>query len=298
MWLLSTSIAFFTWALVSIFYKVTNKVDEYTHLKTGILVGLTMGAHALVYMIYKGLSINFIDVLKYLPISILYIASMVIGYRGYKFIEISIATPVENSSGVITALLFVLFFHEVYELPFYIAVVLILIGIIGLSMIEVNENKAKRKKFLEKNGLKKLFTLAIMFPLFYALFDGVGTFLDGVFLDKLELINPDSALISYEFTFLAYGIITWIYLKKKNPKVKVFDQWNLIATAVCEMVGQVFYVFAMAENATIAAPIIGSYCVMTMLFSRIFLKEKLTKKEYFYIALVLTGVVILAIMDV
>ena len=137
-----------------------------------------------------------------------------------------------------------------------------------------------------------------MFPLFYALFDGVGTFLDGVFLDKLELINPDSALISYEFTFFIYGIITWIYLKKKNPKVKVFDQWNLIAAAICEMVGQVFYVFAMAENATIAAPIIGSYCVMTMLFSRIFLKEKLSKKEYFFIFLVLTGVIILAIMDV
>ena len=117
MWLLSTSIAFITWAMVSIFYKATNKVDENTHLKTGILVGLIMGAHALCYMIYKGLSINFIDVLKYFPISVLYIASMIIGYRGYKFIELSISSPVQNSSGVITALLFVLFFHEVYAMP-------------------------------------------------------------------------------------------------------------------------------------------------------------------------------------
>ena len=298
MWLLSTSIAFITWAMVSIFYKATNKVDEYTHLKTGILVGLIMGGHALVYMLYKGLSINFLDVLKYFPISVLYIASMIIGYRGYKFIELSISSPVQNSSGVITALLFVLFFKEVYAMPFYVAVVLIFIGVIGLSLDEVKENKEKRKSFLKKNGFKKLFTLAIMFPLFYALFDGVGTFLDGVFLDKLELINPDSALISYEFTFLAYGLITWLYLKKKEPKIKVFDEWNLIAAAVCEMVGQVFYVFAMAENATLAAPIIGSYCVMTMLLSRLFLKEKLTKKEYFFIFLVLAGVIILAIMDV
>ena len=298
MWLLSTSIAFITWAMVSIFYKATNKVDEYTHLKTGILVGLIMGAHALVYMIYKGLSINFLDVLKYFPISVLYIASMIVGYRGYKYIELSISSPVQNSSGVITALLFVLFFHEVYAYPFYIAVVLIFIGVIGLSFDELKETKEKRKEFKKNNGLKKLFALAIMFPLIYALFDGLGTFLDGVFLDKLELINPDSALISYEFTFLAYGLITWIYLKKKEPKIKIFDEWNLIAAAVCEMVGQVFYVFAMAENATIAAPIIGSYCVMTMLLSRVFLKEKLTKKEYFYIFLVLAGVIILAVMDV
>ena len=169
MWLLSTSIAFFTWALVSIFYKITGKVDEYTHLKTGVLVGLIMGGHALVYMIYKGLGINFMGVLKYLPISILYIASMIIGYRGYKFIEISIATPVENSSGVITALLFVLFFHEVYELPFYIAVVLIFIGIIGLSMIEVNENKGKRKKFLEKKDTKILLICSLILLICYLL---------------------------------------------------------------------------------------------------------------------------------
>ncbi len=298
MWILCTSIAFITWAMVSIFYKVTNKVDEYTHLKTGILVGLIMGAHALCYMIYKGMSINFLDVLKYFPISVLYIASMIIGYRGYKFIELSISSPVQNSSGVITALLFVLFFHEVYDYPFYIAVVLIFIGIIVLSIDEIKASKEKRQSFLKKNGFKKLFTLAIMFPLFYALFDGLGTFLDGVFLDKLELISADSALISYEFTFLVYGIITWIYLKKKEPKIKIFNEWNLVAAAMCEMIGQVFYVFAMAENATLAAPIIGSYCVMTMLLSRFFLKEKLNKIEYCGIFLVLIGVIILAIMDV
>ena len=111
MWVLCTSIAFITWAMVSIFYKITNKVDEYTHLKTGILVGLIMGIHALCYMIYKGMGINFLDVIKYFPISVLYIASMIIGYRGYKFIELSISSPVQNSSGVITAPLFVLFFH-------------------------------------------------------------------------------------------------------------------------------------------------------------------------------------------
>ena len=195
-------------------------------------------------------------------------------------------------------LYFVLFFHEVYNLPFYIAVVLIFIGVIILSIDEIKETKEKREEFKKNNGIKKLFTLAIVFPLFYALFDGVGTFLDGVFLDKLELINADSALISYEFTFLVYGLITWIYLKKKEPKIKVFDEWNLIAAAICEMVGQVFYVFAMAENATIAAPIIGSYCVMTMLLSRVFLKEKLSKIEYVGIFLVLAGVIILSIMDV
>ena len=298
MWILCTLITFISWGMVSVFYKITNKVDENTHLKTGILVGLIMGLHATVYMFYKGLSIDLIDVLKYFPISVLYIASMIIGYRGLKYIELSISSPVQNSSGVITALLFVLFFKEVYDYPFYIAVVLIFLGIIVLSIDEIKSSKKKREDFKKRNGLKKLFFLGIMFPLFYSLFDGVGTFLDGIYLDKLEIIGADSALISYEYTFLAYAIITFFYLKKKSPNEKIFNEWNLIAAAICEMVGQVFYVFSMAENATIAAPIIGSYCVLTMLLSRVFLKEKLSKIEYTGIFLVLIGVIILAFLDV
>lgn len=297
-WLLCTIITFISWGGVSVFYKITNKVDDYTHLKTGVLVGLMMGIHAIIYLLIKGLSVNFMDILMYFPISVLYIASMIVGYRGLKYIELSISSPIQNSSGVITALLFVLFFKEVYDLPFYIACLLIFIGVIVLSIDEIKESKEKREEFKKKNGLKKLFVLGVMFPLVYSLFDGVGTFLDGVYLDKLELISADSALISYELTFLAYGLITYFYVKKKDPKVKIFNEWNLYVAAALEMIGQVFYVFAMAENATIAAPIIGSYCVLTMLLSRVVLKEKLSKTEYAGIFLVLAGVIILALLDV
>ena len=62
--------------------------------------------------------------------------------------------------------------------------------------------------------------------------------------------------------------------------------------------GEIFYVQAMAVNAERSAPIIGSYCVLSMLLSRVFLKEKLSKKEYAGIFLVLIGVIILAILDV
>ena len=68
--------------------------------------------------------------------------------------------------------------------------------------------------------------------------------------------------------------------------------------ALFETGGQFFYVFAMGINATISAPIVGSYCVLSMLLSRIFLKEKLSIKEYIAIFMVIIGIVILAIMDI
>ena len=68
--------------------------------------------------------------------------------------------------------------------------------------------------------------------------------------------------------------------------------------AIFETVGQFFYVFAMGINSTISAPIVGSYCILSMLLSRVFLKEKLERNEYLAIFLVVIGIVILAIMDV
>ena len=47
----------------------------------------------------------------------------------------------------------------------------------------------------------------------------------------------------------------------------------------------------------LAAPIISAYCVLSVVWSRIFLKEKLSWKHYLMIALVVAGIVILGIYD-
>ena len=45
--------------------------------------------------------------------------------------------------------------------------------------------------------------------------------MDAIYLDKLELISEDAALIAYEYTFFIYGIILFIYLKLfKKEKLK------------------------------------------------------------------------------
>lgn len=290
---------FLCWGIADVFYKIGNKgEEEYNHLKTGIMVGLVMGIHASIILLTSSTSITLIDIIKYLPISFCYISSMVIGYRGLKYLELSISSPIQNTSGIITALLLMIFFKESYDYPFFIALVLIIIGITGLSMIQIKENKEDRIEYKKNNSLKKVFTLTILFPLVYCLLDGAGTFLDGIFLDKLELVNEDTALVAYEYTFLIYGIITYFYLRKKKQVFNIVNEKPKLAAAIFETAGQFFYVYAMSGNATITAPIVGSYCILSMILSRIFLKEKLTKKEYIYIFLVLIGIIILAILDI
>ena len=299
MWIAMTLLTFLCWGIADLFYKIGNRDEgEYNHLKTGIMVGLVMGIHATIFLILNHTNITLIDILKYLPVSFFYISSMVIGYRGLKYLELSISSPVQNTSGVITALLLLIFFHESFDYPFYIAVVLIFIGIFSLSLIQIKENKEKRIEYKKNNKWSKVFALTILFPLVYCVLDGAGTFLDGIYLDKLSLINEDTALVAYEYTFLIYGLVTWIYLRSKKQAFNIPKEKPKLLAALFETAGQFFYVYAMSGNATISAPIVGSYCVLSMLLSRVFLKEKLTKKEYIAITLVLIGIVILAIMDI
>jgi drug/metabolite transporter (DMT)-like permease len=299
MWMAFTLLTFICWGVADLFYKMGNhKEGEYNHLKTGIMVGLVMGIHAIIYMIVKKVDFSLIETLKYLPVSLCYILSMVIGYRGLKYLELSISSPVQNTSGVITALLLLLFFKEKLPISFFIALVLIFSGIIIISILEVKDNKNERKNFKKNNSFKKFFSLIILFPICYCILDGLGTFLDGIYLDKLELISEDSALLSYEFTFLIYAIITTIYLRFKKEKLSLNKDKAKISAAIFETIGQFFYVFAMADDSVISATIIGSYFILSLILSRIFLKEKLNKISYLGIGVTSVGIIILSILGI
>ena len=67
-----------------------------------------------------------------------------------------------------------------------------------------------------------------------------------------------------------------------------------------ETAGQFAYIYAIAdtEHLAMSAPIISSYCAASVLWSRIFLKEKLSWKHYAMIALVVIGIVMIGVFDI
>ena len=70
--------------------------------------------------------------------------------------------------------------------------------------------------------------------------------------------------------------------------------------AVCETAGQFAYIYAIAdqEHVAMSAPIIASYCAASVLWSRLFLKEKLSWKHYLMILLVVIGIAIMGFFDI
>ena len=289
-------ITFLCWGTADLFYKKGNVGNkQYNYLKTGLIVGLVMGIHATIYLIIKGLSLNILEMIKYLPVSLCYIISMVVSYKGFKYIELSLASPIENTSGVVTSLLLLLIFKEQYPFIAYIGMLLIFIGIVTVSYIEHKEDRSTELKVSKKKNIK---ILIILFPLIYCFLDGIGTFLDALYLDKFELISEDSALICYEYTFLVFAFITYLFLRKRNEKINLLKEKDKLIAALLETAGQFFYVFAMAKNSTIGATIIGSYCLLALVLSHIFLKEKLSFVKYIGLFIAVSGLIILTILDI
>ncbi|MGF9977186.1 EamA family transporter [Viridibacillus arvi] len=300
MWFFFALLTALAWGGADLFYKKgSDSKDKYSHLKIVVMVGLVMGIHATGYMLYEGLTFRPSDMLKYLPVSFLYILSMTIGYIGLRYLELSIASPVQNSSGAITAVLVFIFFPQPVDTLHIIGIIIISLGVIGIAVVEKQiENATLRLNNTKIDKKYQLGFMAIIFPIAYALIDGAGTFADAVYLDELKLMTEDAALLAYEYTFFICAIISYFYLKViKKETFSIFKERDKACAAILETIGQFFYVFAMSSYAIIAAPMIASYSIFSIILSRIFLKEKLSPKQYIVITIVMLGIVLLGIAD-
>ena len=84
MWFWFSIIALICWSGSDLFSKIgcADSSDKYSHLKMVTAVGAVMGLHAIYEIFAKGVPIDIGSLLKYLPVSALYILSMAIGYVG------------------------------------------------------------------------------------------------------------------------------------------------------------------------------------------------------------------------
>ena len=304
-WLFFSVATALLWGTAELFYKKGAQPDEkYSHLKICIWVGIVMGAHAIFTLLTQDINYNPINIIRYLPVSLFYIVSMAFSYFGMRFLEESISDPIENTAGVICTLMFVIFMQEEISLFTWIAIAVITIGVLGVSFLE-NHGETTRKKKLGK----KLAVVAFCMPFVYALLDAFGTFLDDAFFliedaasspfvdvtnDTIEAV----ANTSYELTFALFALGLFIFMKHKKVKFGPVPQHkDKILAAVFETAGQFTYVYALGGVDAVAAPILSSVCVVSLLLSRIFLKEKLNWKTYVFIAIVIFGILLMAVAE-
>ncbi len=321
-------IAMLCWSGSDIFSKIgSNQEDKYSHYKVGIAVGLVMGIHALYSITFGGVPFAFSDIITYLPASFFYILSMVIGYIGLRYIELSISSPICNGSGAVTALLCMLTFgvtfnpenegNEIFlNTPIIIGIALIVLGIIALGLVENFEDpelRIKRQETANRKYSKSI--LAILLPVLYCILDSCGTYVDTLIADDylggleaaglypesvdLELLTGDILNTAYEFTWFAVAVIFAIYVFgiRKQKIMPKHDGPKLIG-GIFETVGQVFYMMVVVAGSVPGLVIISAYCAVSLVWGRLFLKEKLSWKHYLVLAAIFAGILILGYFDV
>lgn len=300
MWFLFALITAFFWGGSDLFSKMgTDPRDKYSHLRMIIMVGAVMGIHGLVMFLLNHGEFDPMSILRYLPVSAFYILSMAIGYIGLRFLELSVSSPVCNSSGAVTAILCFLFLGQRMSWIQFGAVALVILGVILLSVFDMkDENKARRFRGEVIEDKYRVSALAVCIPIFYCILDALGTFGDALVMDTLEIVSEEEAEIAYEFTFLLCAIAAFVFLVFiKKQKFRLWDEREKGAGALCETAGQFFYVYAISDNAIMAAPLISSYCLFSVVLSRIFLKEKLTFRQYAAIGVAVCGIVIMGFFE-
>lgn len=304
-WFWFSILALLCWSGSDLFSKIGcyREKDKTAYLKMVVAVGVVMGLHAAYMIFFQSVEISWQIIWTYLPVSLLYIVSMALGYIGLRYIELSISSPICNSSGAIVAVICLLTgalseLTKTERLSVIGAIALICIGVIGLGVVEAREDETLRQRRQEHANRKYAKSwLALCIPIAYCLLDAAGTYADSLVLEHL---NEDSANVAYELTFLAAGMICLAYLLIRREKFFVKQEVPKYVGACFETVGQLFYIYALAdeEHVAISAPIISAYCAASVLWGRIFLREKLSWKHYLMIALVFIGIIVLGFFDI
>lgn len=317
-------LALLCWSGSDLFSKMgTREYDKNSHWKVVFAVGFIMGIHffitliggavidstvgvdnisqTLASLVYTDFKI--MDFVTYLPIAGLYILAMVLGYVGLRYIELSISSPICNSSGALAFLLCVLlgiFSLEDITATTIIGIVMITVGIVALGFIEQHEDeevKVARQEMANRKYTNSI--LAFLLPISYLVIDALGTvgdeylFSDG-FIEKTGIEMSDYAANSaFELTFFILAVFAFVWLKFVKKDIVFKGNKTLFWGGLCETIGQIFYMAVMFSDFSAGMVIISAYCAISVLWSRVFLKEKLSWKHYLVIGLVIAGIVIL-----
>lgn len=300
MWIIFSIITVLLWGTSETIFKSVTNNEKNTVLKLIACNGIMMGIIAVIFMIVTRTSFDFNMILTYLPIATMYIASMFCTYKAMRYVKISILSPVQNSSCAIVTLLCVIVLKQVLEWYQIMGVLLILLGLILLS---INKDETKLldlpegEEKISKAAAYRLYLTGFLFAFGYLILDGIAGFMDDYTLET-EL-SAEQLNIAYSFIYFVVGVICYIYLKATKKIDKLFDFKNdkkkLIGTLI-ETAGQYTYIYAFAfGDAALASPFIAAYSVVTIILSRIFLKEKLSRRQYAMIVMVMIGMIALSV---
>ena len=314
-WLMLTLSAIILWGATDILLKKSlDYFDSLSQYKTFICIGLVAALSGVIAALCSDTLLDSIrllaDNLYLIPLCVCYVIAMFFGLLGTKHLDASVVSPLENIDGAMAAI--ILYFYFLFTgysnvtskigVMEIIATVSIVVGVVLLGIQE--QALSKQEAHLDEGKKKhRLGALALIFPIVYNLVDAVSMVAMGITVSgETEVSIPDMDFFFFEcLAFSLIALFVWLYLLfVKKYLYNPFKKTELIrcGAAVGETLGTMTFTFAVAISPILTAPVTSSYCLVTIILARVFLKEKLTKKQYLSLAFLIIGIALLAVSEI
>jgi drug/metabolite transporter (DMT)-like permease len=314
-WFLLTLACIILWSVTDVLYRASfTRNDPLAYCKSFVWVGLVMALAGFIMSTWSDTLLDSLkilkdDVLHLVPLCLIYAFAWFFGLMGSKHLEASVVSPLENIDGALTAIICYYYLLTGYIRPSNMIGVMDVIAtmliIIGIVLIGIEEQALKRKEMhLSKDKKKHRFgALALLFPIIYTLIDVFSTVeISGILTQGSETSIPAMDFFIFECAGFAFvAIFVWLYmLVVKKYTYNPFEEEELIrcGAATGETAGTMAFIFAASINPVLTAPVTSLYCLVTIVLARIFLKERLTKKQYLSIGFLVVGIILIGISEI
>ena len=314
-WLLLTLSCVILWGITDILLKKSlDYSDSLSQYKTFVWIGIVMAPAGVIMAICSDTLLDSImmvkDNLYLIPLCVFYVIALFFGLLGAKHLDASVVSPLENIDGAMAAIILYFFFlftgrshiTDKIGLVQLVGTVAIVASVILLGIQE--QSLSKQETHLSEDKKRhRLGALALIFPIIYNLVDAVSMVVVGITVsEETEVAIPDIDFFIFEsLGFVVVAICMWLYmLIAKKYIYDPFKKKELVrcGAAAGETFGTMTYIFAVAGNPILTAPITSSYCFVTIVLARIFLKERLTKKQYLSLAFLVVGIALLGVSEI
>lgn len=221
-------------------------------------------------------------------------ASWICYFKALAIGDVNKVVPIDKSSTVISVLLAIILFGETNHLGIKLCAVA-LIGIGTYLMIERKEVSVSSKAMFDKKKCTYRGQAWIVYAILSAIFAALTSILAKVGIAGVES-NLATAIRTSVILIMAWGIV---FVKGKAREVLYINRKELIFIALSGIAtgaSWLCYYYAIQKGVlSVVVPIDKMSILLTVLFSRVFLNEKLSKKAVLGLGMMCLGTLLLTL---
>lgn len=209
-------------------------------------------------------------------------ASWLCYFKALQLGDVNKVVPIDKSSTVFTIILAILFLHEPFTLQKVFAILAIGIGTL-LMITKTNQDKGKESK---KNGW-------ILYAILSAVFASATAILGKIGISQIDS-NLGTAIRTSVVLIMAWLMVCVTNKQNEVKKVETRELLFIVLSGFATGASWLCYYRALQDGLTsVVVSIDKSSILVTILFSSIVFKEKLSKKAFIGLIFILLGTLLL-----